>query len=252
MAVLPVAALLAGCGSASTVGAAHTAPAFAVVLSAVDQNQGSLRTLTGEGELHIETPSISQSANFTLVLRKPDSLLLTVTGPFGIRVATALLTPTKFQAYSALQNTLFTGTPSPENLRKALRLNLSYDDLLALFSGGRFLDLDRGAPEEIGVDGADAFYRFGNDTATRRYLVDPASSLLRKVQVLGDRGQLLVEQTFADFHTEGGVTLPHRITLTQPEQRQVLMLLYDNVTPNATEVAFAFSVPSNARRVEWK
>lgn len=241
-----------GCASTGTVTVGSTSVSFGAATNHADRVQENLRSLTGDGTLHVETASFSHSGDFTLALRKPDSIQITVEGPFGIRVAQALITRNTFQAYSALENKLYVGPTSTENLRKALRLELGFDDILALFTGGRVLDADRRLPDAAGIDGDDAFFVFRDSEVSRRYVVDAASLAIRKFQLLDRNGIMTFEQTFSDFATVDGVIVPRVIRAIQHQRRQIVTLSYAELRPNAEGFRFEFSPPGNARRVEWK
>ena len=241
---------LAGCSSSRSVAVGTALVSFEDATQRSDGTQSLLQSLSGDGTLRIETPSVSQSGDFQLWLRKPDTLQITVEGPFGIRVAQALITRSTFQAYSALENKLYVARTSPENLRKALRLDLSFDDILALFTGGRVLDTDRRTPDDAGADGGDAFFLFRDGDRSRRYVVDPATLAIRKIQVLDRQGIMTFEQTFSDPTTIGEITIPRTARATVPQRRQIVTLRYDEVRPNPGDIRFNFSPPGNARRVD--
>ncbi len=241
---------LAGCSSSRSVAVGTAVVSFEDATQRSDGTQALLHSLSGDGTLRIETPSVSQSGDFQLWLRKPDTLQITVEGPFGIRVAQALITRSTFQAYSALENKLYVARTSPDNLRKALRLDLSFDDILALFTGGRVFDADRRTPDDAGADGGDAFFLFRDGDRSRRYVVDPATLAIRKVQILDRQGIMTFEQTFSDPTTIGDITIPRTARATVPHRRQIVTLRYDEVRPNPGDIRFNFSPPSNARRVD--
>ncbi len=241
-----------GCASTGTVAVGSTSVSFDAATDRADRAQDDLRSLTGDGTLSVETSSFSQSGDFTLALRKPDSIQITVEGPFGIRVAQALITRTTFQAYSALENKLYVGPTTAENLRKALRLELGFDDILALFTGGRVLDADRRSPDAAGSEGGDAFFVFRDGEVSRRYVVDAASLAIRKLQLLDRNGIMTFEQTFSDFTTIDGVNVPRVIRAIQHQRKQIVTMRYADLRPNAEGFRFEFSPPQNARHVEWK
>jgi outer membrane lipoprotein-sorting protein len=249
-AIVLLAAGAAGCASTRTVAVGTASVSFEDAVERSDRIQQQLESLSADGTIRIETPSFSQSGEFQLALRKPDTVQITVEGPFGIRVAQALITRESFQAYSALENKLYVAKTNPENLRKALRLDLEFDDILALFTGGRVLEADRRRPDAAGADGGDAFFLFKDGERSRRYVVDPATLMIRMIQVLDGQGTMTFEQAFSDLTTVGGLTMPKTARATLPQRRQIITLRYDGLRPNPSDLRFPFSPPGNARRVE--
>lgn len=246
------AAGLAGCTSTRTVAVGTASVSFEDAVERADDVYERLQSLSADGTIRIETPALSQSGDFQLALRKPDSVQITVEGPFGIRVAQAMITRSSFQAYSALENKLYVAATTPENLQKALRIDLAFDDILALFTGGRVLESDRRAPDAAGADGGDAYFLFKDGDRSRRYVVDPATLAIRKIQVLDRQGIMTFEQAFSDQIAVGDLTLPKTARATLPQRRQVITLRYDGFRPNPGDLKFSFSPPGHARRVELR
>ena len=243
--------LYAGCSSSPTVRVGSAAVAFDDVIARADQQTADLHSLQGEGNLQIESPDFSQSATFEVVLLRPDSLQLLFKGPFGITVAQALVTRETFQLYNSLQNRLYTGVTSPENLEKTVRIGLSFDEILSLFTGGTVLTTDRSASYTSSADGADAAFVFVHHPYQHRYVVDPATKHIRKFQLLNERGAPIGEQSFSSFETIDGITYPRKITITQHAERRRLTIYYQSIEWNtAGPSSFSFIVPSNAERID--
>jgi len=210
-----------------------------------------IHSLKGEGRISIETPDIAQSGSFFLTLRKPDSILINLQGPFGIKVGSALVTRTEFFFYSSLQNKLITGPANVENLNRILHVQLSFDDLLNIFSGGEFLEDDLRTPDETRIENDQFLFIYISQSSSRRYWIDPTSLYIQKVQFLDNSGKLILEQTFNDFENVQGIMLPLAIRITQPKARQMLTLQYSDILVNAEQVQFTFTIPNNAERIRW-
>lgn len=239
-----------GCSTAPAVRVGKASVTFEEVIARADRRTSVLRSLRGEGNLHIESPSFSQSATFAVTLLRPDSVQLVFKGPFGITVAQALLTRETFQLYNGLQNRLYIGRTSPENLERTVRIALTFDDILTMFTGGAVLSADRDASYTSSSDGGDAVFLFPGDGQQRRYVVDPETKAIRKLQLLNNRGAPVGEQTFSSFDSFDSIQYPRKIVLTQHEERRRVTLFYESVEWNTVSPAsFTFSVPQNAERV---
>jgi outer membrane lipoprotein-sorting protein len=218
----------------------------------VRANQMRMRTATGEGTISVETPTMAQSGSFTLTLRKPDSLLVNLRGPFGIKIGSALLTRQKFWFYSSLENRLYSGETSPTNLLRMLRVNLGFDDLLNLFTGGVFQQTDFGTPNETGVEDEQFTLVYRNDNGTHKYSIDPQTLLITKIQNLDGEGKLLFEQRFVNFQSIDSTEIPFNIRIVQPKERRMISVVYSDMALNKEALEFTFSYPQNAERVRWQ
>ena len=149
--LLSVVLFFAGCASASRPNLAAKTLNAQLVQQTVRGNYEKVHSLTGSGTITVETPEIAQSGSFELFLHKPDSVLVKIEGPFGISVGSALITRDGFMFYNSLQNQLITGPVTSANLSRIFRVKLTFDELMALFTGGSFLASDDALPDTVVV-----------------------------------------------------------------------------------------------------
>jgi len=218
----------------------------------VRANQIRMRSASGEGTISVETPTMAQSGSFSLTLRKPDSLLVNLEGPFGIKIGSALLTRKEFWFYSSLENRVFTGESNPQNLFRVLHVHLTFDDLLNLFTGGVFQQTDGGAPNETGVEDEQYTFSYRTNDGIHKYYIDPQNLLITRIQNLDDNGKLLFEQRFVNFQTIDSTQVPFNIRIIQPRERRMVSVVYSDLELNKQSLAFTFTYPQNAERVHWQ
>lgn len=242
---------LCGCASHSTINLGSRTVSSDEVQEIVRVNQGRMHSLKGEGRITVENPNLAQSGSFALLLRKPDSILVNIQGPFGFKVGSALLTRQGFLFYNSLQNQLISGSTSSANLNRILRVNIGFDDVLNLFTGGIFLADDLHDPDESRIEEEQFVLSYKVPEGRRKYWIDPTSLMIRKIQYLDAQGKLTLEQSFSNFQTVEGVTIPFQIKVIQPRERQLVALSYSDVSVNTEPMQFTFSYPSNAERVRW-
>ena len=77
-------------------------------------------------------PDMSNSANAVIEMAKRDSILVTITGPFGISVGKLYATPNEFIMNNNLQNTTFVGVPTEKNIMQIANIPLSFNDLVSI------------------------------------------------------------------------------------------------------------------------
>lgn len=242
---------LVGCRTPSPLNFANRSISYSEVQEVTRKHHASIHSISGKGQISIETPEIARSGSFILTLQKPDSVLINFKGPFGIKIGSALVTRTEILFYNSFENKLITGSSSTENLNRILHVQLSFDDLLNLFAGGTFLESDLHAPDETQIENDQFVLVFSSSKNSRRYWIDPTTSYIQKVQVLDQSGKLALEQTFSDFEDVNGYTMPYTIRVTQPKARQMLTLTYSEILVNTEALHFTFKIPPNAERIHW-
>lgn len=241
--------VLWGCSSSSSLRTSARTVTPELVQQSVRTNQERVRSLKGSGNITLETPEIAQSGSFELMLRKPDSVFVKLEGPFGIEVGAALLTRKEFFFYNSLQNRLISGTMNASNLRRILRVNLSFDELLNMITGGTFFPEDQGAPDTVTIEDNQSVLTYRHESGSRRYWIDPESLLIARIQHVDRQGKLRFEQRFANFRSIEGTSLPYRVRITQLAERRTVALSYSSIAINTDALRFTLEVPENAERV---
>jgi outer membrane lipoprotein-sorting protein len=242
---------LNGCRPTSHLSLGDHSISYSEVQEITRTHHAHIHSILGEGRISVETPEIAQSGSFILTLQKPDSILINLQGPFGIKVGSALVTRTGFLFYNSLENKLITGLSSIENLNRILHVQLSFDDLLNLFAGGTFLENDFNAPDEIYIEDDQFVFVFTSSKTYRKYWIDPTTLYIQKVQFLDQSGKLALEQTFNNFEDVDGFAMPYTIRVVQPKSRQKLTFTYSEILVNTEKLHFTFTIPPNAERIHW-
>ncbi len=236
----------AGCSAGSGYADRSVSPAF--IQNAILRNHHQVKSLQGSGTISIETPEIAQNVSFELTLRKPDSVMVRIEGPFGIDLGLALLTRREFFFYSSMENRLLSGPTNAENLARVLRIRMEFDDLLNLFSGGTFLADDIGRPVELNIVDDEYVLTYGHDQGSRQYHVDPRSYQIVLIQHLDRNSGVLAEQTFGKFLTVDGIVVPQIVRVLMRPERRRLSIAFSDLSVNPSMLEFHFDVPFDAEK----
>jgi outer membrane lipoprotein-sorting protein len=243
--------IVSGCRTTSLLKLSEHPVSWSEVQEVTRGHHERIHSMSGEGQISLETPEIAQSGSFILTLQKPDSVLIQLRGPFGIKVGSALVTRTEFLFYNSLENKLITGLSSTENLNRILHIQLSFNDLVSLFAGGSFLESDSHAPDDTKIEDDQYIFEFYDEMSSRRYWVDPTSLLIQKVQFLDQSRKVALEQTFGKFEDTDGFAMPYAICIVQPRTHQRLTITYSEIRVNTEKLHFTFIIPQNAERIHW-
>jgi hypothetical protein len=241
--------LLAGCAGAPSLDLRQPTDPVRVMDLVAGRNAAIL-TLEAQGSISIDSPELSNSGMLSLRASRPDSLWLEISGPFGVTAARGLVTRDGFAFYNGLDNTVITGSSSERNLRRVLRLSVSFGDMLDIAVGAmgfRRRPADAVLRGEV-RDGSYVLVFAGKDS-TATYTIDPAALAVSRFTLTDADGAVLEEVTFRDFRRTSGVSAPHIISVSRPHDEESLTLLYDRLSLNDYPLDLTLSVPRSARRV---
>ncbi len=92
------------------------------LIKKIEANRRKIRTFSATGILNIESPEFSGKGNFEVILKKPDSIRVSIYGPFGIDLAQILVTKSDFTYYDVLKNKVNKGEKRNGILKKILKM----------------------------------------------------------------------------------------------------------------------------------
>jgi outer membrane lipoprotein-sorting protein len=224
------------------------------LINKLEANRRKIKSFEGNGTIIVKTPTMDNSATFTVVLQKPDSIYLTIMGPFGIELAQALVTKENFVFYDALQNTAYTGSVNSNILQSIFRINLSFDDLLDAFVGSVNLtpNLYR-QPDKYFVDG-DKYVLTYLDSARQNktvYKVDVRQLGITDYQLFSIEGDQTLEGKYSKFELLENVAVPYKIQIQNIEDDQKIDVDYRKISVNKNNIQIDFKLPDDATIIKW-
>ena len=105
------------------------------LLRKMEGNRRIIKTFRGTGTIFVKSEKFTGKTSFEILIKKPDSIKISIYGPFGIDVAQGLFSKDKFLFYDVLRNRAFTGKENEDVLQKLFKIDLSFEDLLDSFTG---------------------------------------------------------------------------------------------------------------------
>ncbi len=219
------------------------------LITLVEERQDKLQSIVGRGTVTFESPEMSGTAAFELALRKPDSLLVTFEGPFGIDLGTLFISKEKYLMYSSMENKVVTGAPSAAAIRSIIPFDLTLDQVVGAFSGSFPFPSDRQAIQTYSISDEMFLLTFRCGTNTCKYWVDNRDMYVRKYEMRDENDGLMVDAVSSSFIEDGAAGAPKRVRIRFPAQNRQLSVSYSSIVLNEPHPSFVYSIPSNARTI---
>jgi hypothetical protein len=210
--------------------------------------------MEGTGTLAVDTPQLDNNATFRVILQKPDSLQLTILGPFGIELAEAVVTSQNFLFYDALQNTAYTGESNSQALQNIFRIDLNFSDIMDAFVGSVNLTENLyKAPDiyEVEYDKYVLTYFDTTRQVIKRYKVDVRQLGITDFELTTFDGELALQGKYSKFELIENVAVPYRIEISNRKQNQKISIDYKKITANRNSISIDFSLPGDATVIKW-
>ena len=224
------------------------------LINKLEANRRKIKNFEGVGVFEIESEQFNNSANFQVVMQKPDSIYFAVLGPFGIELAQALVTKETYIFYDAIQNTAYTGKVNDDILNNIFKINLSFSDLLDAFVGSVNLTPNLyKQPNEYSVQGEQYVLTYLNQDKEMKsvYKVDIRQLGITDYSLTSFDKTINLEGKYSKFELIENVAIPFSIEISNKVQNQDVKIRYKNIYANSKGLKVKFELPDDAEIVEW-
>lgn len=214
--------------------------------------QKSINNLYGNARITLDTPQYSGNFSADVALRGNDSLLISVTGPLGIRVGKVFIAKNRFIFYNQVMNQFYTGKKEDFEDRNFMQFPVSISDMRSLLLAQDQFDVLR--KEQFTV--RDQMYYLAADNGSNRYKIwfDPAIKLIRRIEYFRD-DELLFYKVYDQYELVNDIYFPKMINYVRvisPDERQGLAVYFNDVSINSLimQDVFDINVSDSATQID--
>ena len=201
------------------------------MLDFVNHEQEKIRTLQASCRISVDSEEFSGHFFADVFYTYNDSLLLSVTGPFGIQAGILFVGRDRFVFYNQMSNKFYSGTTKDFEQTKFFQFPLNLKELMNVFSGIENLPSMKIKKYDI----QDNFYYIealhGNSTFL--IWIDHQTGRIKKITV-EEEGKVTFTREYSNFVQRDGTYFPKRIEMLRPEQNQAVSLFYTTLKLNET------------------
>ncbi len=224
------------------------------LIKRLEANRRKIKTFRGTGILDIESPELSAKANFEVLLKKPDSLKLSIFGPLGIDLAHAVIAGKSFIFYDVIRNKIHRGGLDKGALKSIFKIDLSFEDLMDAFAGSvNLTDKLRRVPDDYLVSEIEYVLTYSDSLTAKEsiYQVDPENLAITGFKLYINFDELFLEGNYTDFRNFENVPIPYSTLVKNDLKKQNIKINYRNIEVNKEINNFSLSFPDDATVVEW-
>lgn len=224
------------------------------LIKKLEANRRKVKTFEGSGILNIQTPQISAKANFEVIIKKPDSVKVSIYGPFGIELAHALVSKNDFTFYDVVRNNIYKGQAKQDVLKKIFKVDLTFDDLMDAFAGAvNLTDKLRSEPDDYQINSTEYILSYKADTAGKEslYIINNEDLAITNYKLIKLPEEILFEGRYSDFKDFEGVLIPYKTVVENKEQNQNVNIEYRSIKINNEVGDLTIAYPSDAEIIEW-
>jgi outer membrane lipoprotein-sorting protein len=220
----------------------------------LEGNRRKIKSFVGTGVLNVESAELTAKGNFEVNIKKPDSISISIYGPWGIDLAHAMVTKRDFVFYDVMNNVVYKGDISKPVLREIFKVDLTFDELIDAFAGAvNLTDKLRLDPTEYDNKGDDYIMTYADSTKKVKsvYQISQKKLEIKKYGYYKFPNNLALQSTFSDFKIIDEVPIPYKIVVENKLNKQKINIEYRNITVNTEIEDMNLNIPSDAEIIEW-
>jgi len=224
------------------------------LIKRLEGNRRKVKTFRGTGKLDIETENFGANANFEVLLKKPDSVKISIYGPFGIDIAHGIVTNNDFVFYDVLKNEVHKGNDNKEILSRLFKMDITFNDLMDALAGAvNLTDKLRREPDNYRQldDKYILIYMDNKRNLKSTFTISSLNLALLNYRLTRKSGDTIFEGEYRDFREFEGVPVPYKNKLVNEEQNQKLTIEYRTIKVNTPIDKLSLDLPRDATIIKW-
>ncbi len=224
------------------------------LIKRLEANRRKIRNFAGTGTITIKTSDLDAKSNFQVLIKRPDSVKVSFYGPFGIDVASAMITQQNFQFYDVINNRLYRGKLKTGVMNDILKINISFEELLNLLTGSvNLTDKLRREPDKYETD-SDLYnltYYDSLNATTSVYSIRRDDFGITGYKQNSFRGKNLVNAEYSNFRKYEDTPVPFLINVNELLNKQKIKIEYRSVEVNNEIGKLKLDIPNDAKIIDW-
>jgi hypothetical protein len=202
----------------------------------------------GESRISIESEEVSGNFFASILYKKSDSLLINVSGPFGLNVGKIFIGKKRFIFLNNMANQFYTGTVTDFKDQKFLQFPVKITELSDFFVGKDLINNMKII--KYSVENDLFFIQGQNNSNIYNLWIDNNFGQIKKIEYLHDNTVILVKE-YDKITKIGDLYFPKFIKLTRPNEKQSISIFYNRLKINQeiSPSQFAVEISDTARQI---
>ncbi|MBN2571062.1 MAG: DUF4292 domain-containing protein [Ignavibacteriales bacterium] len=224
------------------------------LIKKLEANRRQIKSFSGTGILNVKSPEMTAKANFEILIKKPDSIKVSIFGPFAIGAAQILVTPNSFKFYDELNNVMYQGVNREGIIERIFKIDVSFDDLIDAFTGSvNLTDKLKEEPNKFETEGDSYLLSYIPIKSNKVYIykVNIDDLAITNYRIAKLPNEILFDSKYSNFSLFEEVAIPYLVNLKNKQSNQTVDIEYRNIKVNTSIQHLEIIVPQDVKIFEW-
>jgi hypothetical protein len=202
---------------------------FNELLDYIQSEEGQLNTLKASCRISVDSEEFSGNFFANVYYIKEDSLLLSVSGPFGVQAGSLFIGKERFIFYNQMSNKFYNGSVIDFENKNFFQFPLKMRELINIFAAKE--NLPSMKIEEYKTDNGQYFIKANNGNHGYKIWIDNSTARITKLTQFKDERTNYVRE-YGDFVNSGDFYFPRKIKMLRSEEKQAVSIYYTHLSIN--------------------
>lgn len=220
------------------------------LLDFIDAEQNKISTLQASCRISVDSEEFSGNFFASIYYTQNDSLLLSVSGPFGIQAGTLFIGKERFIFYNQMTNKFYNGTIKDFEDQNFFQFPLKLNELVHIFAAKEKLPSMK--ITEYSLDDGSYLVEAQNGEDRYSIWIDNAIGRITKI-TKNIMGESITTNEYGNFLRSDDLYFPRKINMIRPEKKQAVSLFYTQITLNdkIEPEEFIVKISDNAEQMNY-
>ena len=223
---------------------------FTELLDNIAADQQQIISLQASSRISVDSEEFSGNFFADIIYLNSDSLLLSVSGPFGIHAGTLFIGKKRFLFHNQIANKFYTGSVDEFRDRKFFQFPLNLSELINIFAAKESLQAMR--IEQYDTRDDQFFMSTSNGALAYKIWINDFNGKITKISA-SQAGEELFVREYDDYKKSNGIYFPQKIKMVRPLARQAVSIYYTRFQLNETvdRTKFSITIPDHAEQIDF-
>lgn len=191
--------------------------------------QNEIKSLRGQLKITLDTPQYSGNFDANIIVDQPDSMLLEVSGPFGMRLGKVFVSKRRFIFYNQIMNQFYKGSKKDFEGKNFLQFPIEIGQLKDIFiARDPFKVLEK---EKLEIRDNNYYLEVSNGHFNYNIWFDPKLLLISRIEYI-ENGEVFYFKEYQNFQEVNGIYFPHHVNFVRPGKKEGLSIFFTQLELN--------------------
>ena len=211
--------------------------------------QETIKTLNGNVRLTLDTPQYSGNFMASILVNEPDSMLLTVTGPFGLKLGKVFVSKNRFIFYNQIMSQFYKGSKEDFAGKNFLQFPIEIGQIKDVIIAQDHFDVL--SKKLLSIKNNMYYLEAENGNFNYNIWFSPEHHLITKIEYIQD-DRIHFYKEYKNFREVNGIYFPHHVNFVKPNEKQGLSIIFTELLVNQYNdpLSYKIKVADNAKQID--